>query len=220
MGYVADWLIKAENHIEREGEPLIEPPSRLDRTLYAMDWGGDEVQLTLGNPYEEPHPVTWREYLADLGYSGFHEYYDSNNPTSWRFMDIDERVPQDLYIGGLDLLKFSLRTRIHIPGRTRSGARSARRHGPGQGEIRFYDGVAPGNDSRVVTVPDYLSLSLLQKRLNDLDQGTRVLVGDESLRNQMASVIGKRAFVGLQWQATGNFELAYAGTGCDYRIRS
>ena len=47
-------------------------------------------------------------------------------------------------------------------------------HAKGVGEIRLHDGVSPGNDSKIVTAPDQLSLSLLQKRLNDL--GEYVLV--------------------------------------------
>jgi hypothetical protein len=34
------------------------------------------------------------------------------------------------------------------------------------GRIDFVNGPCPGNDSRFVSVPDLLSLSLLQKRLN------------------------------------------------------
>ena len=42
------------------------------------------------------------------------------------------------------------------------------------GKINFYDGLAPADDSQIVGVPDFLSLSFLQKRLNEI--GGTVLV--------------------------------------------
>ena len=36
------------------------------------------------------------------------------------------------------------------------------------GKINFYDGLAPADDSQIVGVPDFLSLSFLQKRLNEI----------------------------------------------------
>ena len=44
----------------------------------------------------------------------------------------------------------------------------------GVGEIYFIDGECPGNDYLGVNVPDDLSLSLLQERLNQLNQGVRI----------------------------------------------
>ena len=39
----------------------------------------------------------------------------------------------------------------------------------GIGEINFYDGLSPADDSQFVDVPDHLSISLLQKRLNEIN---------------------------------------------------
>ena len=48
------------------------------------------------------------------------------------------------------------------------------------GRIDFVNGPCPGNDSRFVSVPDLLSLSLLQQRLNQMDGTTLVqLVGSD-----------------------------------------
>ena len=46
--------------------------------------------------------------------------------------------------------------------------------GSAVGRIDFVNGSCPGNDARFVSVPDLLSLSLLQKRLNQIDGTTRV----------------------------------------------
>ena len=42
-------------------------------------------------------------------------------------------------------------------------------------EIRFIDGCHPGDDSLHVGVPDLLSLSLLQKRLSQLETGAGIV---------------------------------------------
>ena len=53
------------------------------------------------------------------------------------------------------------------------------------GEISFYDGVSPGNDDQFVHVPDYLSISLLQKRLNEIDGTVAVKVlGPDNLNGR------------------------------------
>ena len=44
------------------------------------------------------------------------------------------------------------------------------------GEIRFIDGACPGNDYLGVEVADVISLGLLQKHLNDLDTGIRIVM--------------------------------------------
>ena len=51
------------------------------------------------------------------------------------------------------------------------------------GGIRFIDGFHPGNETLWVEVPDLLSISLLQARLNELGQGIKleVLEGDYGL---------------------------------------
>jgi hypothetical protein len=57
------------------------------------------------------------------------------------------------------------------------------RAGKTAGSIRFFDGFQPGNETLWVEVPDLLSVSLLQARLNELEQGIRleVLEGDYGL---------------------------------------
>ncbi len=47
----------------------------------------------------------------------------------------------------------------------------------GVGQIDFIDGLCPGNDSQIVTAPDYLSISLLPKRLNANDDQSSDVIG-------------------------------------------
>jgi hypothetical protein len=44
------------------------------------------------------------------------------------------------------------------------------------GEIRFIDGACPGNDYLGVRATDQVSVSLLKKRLNELDTGIRIVL--------------------------------------------
>ena len=55
----------------------------------------------------------------------------------------------------------------------------------GIGEINFYDGLSPADDSQFVDVPDHLSISLLQKRLNEIDGTIAVeVLGVEDLNGR------------------------------------
>ena len=44
------------------------------------------------------------------------------------------------------------------------------------GEIKFVDGYCPGNDTRIVEIPENTSLSLLQARLIDLGEKLKIEV--------------------------------------------
>ena len=48
--------------------------------------------------------------------------------------------------------------------------------GKGAGDVRLIDGFHPGNETLWAEVPDLLSISLLQGRLNELSEGTRLVL--------------------------------------------
>ena len=58
-----DWLLRAERYIEAENNPYLERPRQAQSILHAVDWGTDEYQLFLGDPYQEPPRMSWREFL-------------------------------------------------------------------------------------------------------------------------------------------------------------
>jgi len=169
-----DWLIKAENYIEQEGLPYIERPTVSETILYATDWGGDEYQFALGDPYQEPPKMTWREYLEWNGYSSFAEYYGSDDPEDYPHTDLDDYVDEWaiidrwVYDGSPSAEAFKYLDSLELGPNFGSG--------DSVGEIKFYDGVCPGNDSRIVAAPDHLSLSLLQKRLNDPNECVQIKI--------------------------------------------
>ena len=78
------WVRYAERFIEAEGEPLLEPPQRELTTIDAIILPGmDDYRLTIGDPFEEPPAMTWRElyeaYFSDTSdcesYAAFCEEY-------------------------------------------------------------------------------------------------------------------------------------------------
>ena len=63
------------DHLEKTGEPLLEKPKRQVAILNAVD-GYDGFQLNFGDPFEEPGPITLREYLSDYLCMDFDEYLE------------------------------------------------------------------------------------------------------------------------------------------------
>ena len=171
-----DWVVRAERFIEGEGEPLLEVPSRYRDTLTAVSWFGDEYQLFLGDPEQEQPALNWiefaeRYYFEDNVNEFFAHYFGEDA----HYPDPQEQVGEWLisehwvmtdspsaeafnYLQGLDL----------GPDFGRPG---------GIGQIDLIEGTAPGDNSCVANAADNLSLSLLQKRLNDLGESVRIVVG-------------------------------------------
>jgi hypothetical protein len=46
----------------------------------------------------------------------------------------------------------------------------------GSDGVRFYDGFSPGNDSQIVTASSLLSISLLQKRHNQINGSVKLVL--------------------------------------------
>ena len=86
------WLVEAENHIDIEAKPYLEPPAREDVTIHAVDWGADEYQLSVGDPYADPPDITWREMLNWQGFGSLDEYYGTDDPQSLPEYSLDDRM--------------------------------------------------------------------------------------------------------------------------------
>jgi len=159
--------------VENHDEPLLEIPSDSTRELL-VQYSEDGCFLILDGPLptEVPEPISWREYLLRECASDFEEsmaayeltaneldhpmnewtwehYWSRNlcsNATAWD------------YLYGLDL-----------------GPEFGKSPGA-SGEIRFVDAKCIGNDAKFVEVDDFLSMSLLQDRLNQLGEKTSLRV--------------------------------------------
>jgi hypothetical protein len=171
------WLVKAENYIDAVNEPFLEPPERVDKVVYAVDCGANDYYLSLGKPRGDIPSLTWR-YLFEHWYDfdSFEEYFGTDDPEDLKGYNLDDLAPEE------DILDYWVA----------EGSEYARAHEflnnfdlgvdfrdeNGVGEIEFVRGSCPGNDSTFVTVPDHLSISLLQKRLNQIDGTIEVVFHD------------------------------------------
>ncbi len=161
---------KAFAYFENHGEPLLIAPRDSEIELFAVSHCGDDLELNLGDPYTEPPQLSIREF-ADRYMNA--EYYVEY----WTFgefddVDWDAEADQD----SVDAFWFrhdSPNARAfylledYDLGADLVGDMAI-------GEIQFIDCPHPGSDYIGVDATDYLSLSLLQQRLNALKTGIRI----------------------------------------------
>jgi hypothetical protein len=154
--------------------PVIEPSIHASRTLFAVDLGG-YYQLNLDSPeadFPETYKTTWREYLAatyrgdlQLGMSDFDIRPEQLDTIGTFETDVEQWALTE----SPNARAFRLLSNLDI------GPRWVAPSG-GLGYIEFVDGDGPGNDYRGVHVPDDISLSLLQVRLDALKTGLQLVV--------------------------------------------
>lgn len=161
-------------YCENYGEALLETPETTKIELIAMDWGwSDGFELNWGDPRLEPPEMTVREFARR--YCGGEEAYRLDNgledddevdfdaqmeqwvvDENWSWMD-SPRAKAYRLLENIDL------------GPDFFGDNAV-------GEIQFINGPCPGSDYRAVLAPSHVDLSLLQKRLNELNTGIRIRV--------------------------------------------
>ena len=155
------FLLRAERYLEHHNTALLKTYSKVQRTLFIRECG----ILCWGDPYAEPIDIpTNRQYYVD-----------------WRGWDLEEVI--ELYgSDGIDqkMDEWDYReaywNRNESPEAIAYNKLGGMNIGPLQygedeepvGELEFMDGPSIGNDSLLVTVPDELSLSCLQWRLEQL----------------------------------------------------
>ncbi|MFT5501527.1 MAG: hypothetical protein ACI88G_001664 [Woeseiaceae bacterium] len=162
---------KVLTYFENHDAPLIEIPKRTSLDLYALDLGSGDYEFNLGSPSSEPPAMTVREFA--IHYYGNEDKYRE----AWCWEE-DAEVDFDAYMDPDVVFEFWARSNS-------SNAKAYRLlegldlepdlHGDDAvGEILFIDGPAPGNDYLGAQATDEVTISLLQKRLNDLDTGIRI----------------------------------------------
>ena len=170
------FLLRATEYLEKTGVPLLESPTIYSSTLTACDFGGDDFVLCFGNPYEEPPELTLREYIDEYYWGEAADYMEENELDVEEFKSaLDDEVDVWLYLDDW--------TRRYSPQRIAYDYLSCLDLGSelesddAIGSIEFIDGPHPGSDYIAVHVPDALSLSLLQERLNQLGEGVKIEIG-------------------------------------------
>ena len=162
---------KVFTFFENHGEPLIEVPKQANLDLYALDLGLGDYEFNLGKPPLEPPTMTIREFA--------HRYYGSEDEyrDAWCWEE-DEEVDFDAYMDPEYVLDFWARS--DSPHAQAYRLLEGLDLGPdlegddAVGQILFIDGPHPGSDYMGAQTDDPVTISLLQKRLNELGTGIHV----------------------------------------------
>jgi len=166
---------KVFTFFENHGEPLLEIPKQASRTMYAYTWG-DGFEFLLDGREQESPVITRREY-AQRYFGSEQEYIEAfeYDPAE---IDLDE--PE--YPPCVDMAW----SRIDSPAAKAYRLLDGIDLGSGfdgddpVGHLEFMDGPNPCSNYLGVQTEDPVSISLLQKRLNDLNTGIRVSVVEVS----------------------------------------
>jgi hypothetical protein len=166
---------RAYSFFENHGEPLLIAPKQPGKILYACSEFAEEgFRLNLGDPEVEPPEMTIREFCEAFGEGDPETWWrdfwlgtDDTAPIEWD-TQMDPWCVEDWwglkysshgaayhYLESLDL------------GSQLKGHKAA-------GGLDFCCGGSPGNSFLAVDAVDEVSLSLLQKRLNELRTGIKV----------------------------------------------
>tara|TARA_B100000959_G_C14706220_1_gene510890 strand:- start:97 stop:660 length:564 start_codon:yes stop_codon:yes gene_type:complete len=161
---------RALEFLDQFGEPLLEPPKRVvDELIICWDRDGE---LNLGDPWEQPPDMTWRQFLTQYHPETLDELENNWGLEEWQ---LDDEAPWDTVVepwGRVDspnARAYHLLESLDL-GSDLTGSKAV-------GGLIFTDGPCPGNDYLGVSVEDNISISLLQQRLNDLKTGIKVSYG-------------------------------------------
>jgi hypothetical protein len=161
---------KVFSYFENHGEPLIEIPKQVVEDLYAVDWGGGIIDFHLGEIANgPPEPMTLREY-AKRYFCGEQGYLDE-------YCEEREEVDFD---------EIAYESMVETTWTRNNNAAQAHRllekldlgsdfdSDDAVGQLEFLDCPNMCSDYLGVQTEDPVSISLLQKRLNELNTGIRI----------------------------------------------
>lgn len=169
------------------GQPYLIQPDKFTTEITAVTSGG-EFALHIGDPYEDPNPPTWRDYLGDRGA----EVDDPRSVEEWCQDELgcsleesgleisaDEPISDFTYENWLEgeytLYESSMAQAYHYLGDLKlSDKQSAQ--GEELGNLSFIEGPFPGSNLTYVSAPDYATLACLQSRLLDLGEMVKVQI--------------------------------------------
>jgi hypothetical protein len=168
---------KVFTFFENHGEPLIEVPKAFDKNLYAVDWGSGIIEFHLGEVAEEsPGPMTLREY-AEQYFGGEQDYLDTYCEVREE-VDFDEIAYESMVETTWEHRGSPMAEAYRLLENLDLGPDFESENAVGQ--LDFVDCPNPCSSYRGVQTEDPVSVSLLQKRLNDLNTGIRVSMAEVS----------------------------------------
>tara|TARA_B110000503_G_scaffold35622_1_gene58213 strand:- start:12544 stop:13107 length:564 start_codon:yes stop_codon:yes gene_type:complete len=158
---------RALEFLDQFGEPLLEAPKLIvDELIICSEREGE---LNLGDPWEQPPEMSWRELLTRYKPETLDNVEDD-----WEITEsqLDDQADWDWVIyfwcrsDSPNARAYRLLDSLDL-GPVLTGQKAV-------GGLVFTDGPCPGNDYLGVAVEDEISASLLQKRLSDLNTGIKV----------------------------------------------
>jgi len=170
-----DWLLKAEQYLRNEINPLLETPKITNDILTAVD-EGNRYKLYL-NYEPDPHlSSTWRERIEryDLANGESFDDYDLTLALWGYHSNLLEKLDNDTSLAimlegdGPAKKVYELLEKLNIG--------SVLTDGQHVGQLIPSHDMMSSNYEPIVFALDEITLSLLQKKLNDLNAGVSVVV--------------------------------------------
>jgi hypothetical protein len=168
-----NWVLKAEQFIENEGRALLELPAVANDTLTAL---GNDLGYTLYLNDEQDVPrLTWREMIDRYQLTNGEPLDDYDwTLRQWGYNDnLDEEVSESIVFDfwlereGPSVQAYQLLENLPLD--------NAELDGQLYGGLTFTHGFHPGDWTPHVIADDQLTLSLLQRKFNDLGMAIRVV---------------------------------------------
>jgi hypothetical protein len=162
---------RALEFLDRTGKPLLESVARPSTELFVSDWYGQlKYSLCVGDPEAGPPQMTLRQFSDHYDIDLFEVWYfeEGENPDWDREIDWSEEIFFDTWIDqdGPEKKAYELLKAIDLGPEFNSE--------DSVGELRLDHGHTMVSSYWNVEVPDEISLSLLQDRLNALNTGIRI----------------------------------------------
>lgn len=176
--------------------PLILAPENASTLIYAVESIGSYV-LHLGNPNDEPDYPTLRDFIEERGFDPDDDDSLREYVIEWRGYDEDFNEEEE---GAITSLKQSMNDVIdggeldhwvewdmamregtqpkafhYLSGLPLINSKSG--SGLSLGQLDFIEGDRPGSNLTYVHAEDRTTLACLQHRLNELDEGVRIIIG-------------------------------------------
>ena len=170
---IPSFFLEATEYLANTGSPLLLPPPRQDSILFAVDDGTGNYQLNIGDPYVGPPQMTLREYIDTYFWGDDDDYMEEAELGKKEFrLALDDYIDEEIYLEqwcrsfSPNKLAYDYLACLDLGSEFESDNTA--------GLIEFVEGPTPGNDYIGVHATDHLSLSLLQNRLNQLNEGVKI----------------------------------------------
>ena len=167
------------------GEPLLFTPRSSRSLLYAVDDCGSYT-FHIGDPYAEPEPPNWDEYLEMRGVEtsdpeSVKEYFrdqwgsEPGDELEITLTDPIDGYTRELWLDGeYSMQSSSMALGYHYLQGLPLCPDRKKVPGDALGSLSFIEGPHPGSNLTYVQAPDYSTVACLQHRLNELGEGVEI----------------------------------------------